>query len=318
MSLGEKLCRALWRQQWLSLKHKKLLYRQLLAYGETPDASFEADFFGLCYQGNLNNSIEFNIYYHGAFEKPLLFFLRDALQNLQGADGNNDSHSQLFCDVGSNIGQHSLFMSRFASRVHAFEPYQPVSDRMNHHILLNRIKNISLHAVGLSDKAEELTFYAPTGRNQGIGSFDASTVSKGNTAKDKLMLVRGDDYFQEHKIEAIALMKIDVEGFEKPALTGLRRTLQEQRPVLVCEISYGGELAFASLQEFLDVLPADYLLFCFNTRNADGSKAKRRGSKAKRSGEYELLEFNHWRVSGQDDIVACPVEKSALLPRKNR
>jgi len=267
--------------------------------------------------GNLNNSIEFNIYYYGAFEKPLLFFLRDALQNLQDADANAGSQRQLFCDVGSNIGQHSLFMSNYASHVHAFEPYGLVSAKMNHHIQLNGIENISFHAVGLSDKAEALTFFAPTGRNQGIGSFDASTVSKGNNATGKLMLLQGDEYFQEHKIDAIALMKIDVEGFEKSALTGLRRTLLEQRPVLVCEISYGGELAFTSLEEFLAVLPPDYKLFAFNTRNSDGSKAKRRGSKAKRSGEYELIEFSNWRHTGQDDIIACPAEKAALLPPRN-
>jgi len=50
MSLGVKLCQALRQQQWLSLKHKKLLYRKLVAAGNIPDAPFEADFFGLRYQ----------------------------------------------------------------------------------------------------------------------------------------------------------------------------------------------------------------------------------------------------------------------------
>lgn len=315
MTPAVKLWEFLWRQRWLSLKYKKSIYRKLLSHGEAPDAPFEKDFFGLCYQGNLNNSIEFNIFYYGAFEKPLLFFLRDALLNLQD---DSENHGQLFCDIGANIGQHSLFMSRFASHVHAFEPYASVSDKMKHHLQLNGIDNISLHSVGLSDRAEELPFFVPTGRNQGIGSFDASTVNKGNINAGKLSLVRGDDYFPEHGVEAIALMKIDVEGFEKPALKGLRATLQKDRPILVCEISYGGKLAFASREEFLGVLPADYALFCFNTRNADGSKAKRRGSRARRSGEFELLPFAGWRDTGQDDLVACPVEKAGLLPRKNR
>ncbi len=271
------------------------------------------DFFGLCYRGNLNNSIEFNIYYYGAFEKPLLFFLRDALLNLQDAGAG-----QLFFDIGANIGQHALFMSRFATHVHAFEPYKPVNAKLTAHMQLNEIGNITLHTVGLSDKAEELTFFAPSGRNQGIGSFDVGSISKGNTDAGKLSLVRGDDYFPAHSIGPVALMKMDVEGFEKPALEGLRTTLQNDRPILVCEISYEGKLAFRSRDDFLGTLPPDYELFAFNTRHADGSKAKRRGSRARRSGAFELLPFANWRQSGQDNIIACPVEKTGLLPRSNR
>ena len=68
-------------------------------------------------------------------------------------------------------------------------------------------------------------------------------------------------------------------------------------------------------EEFLAALPPDYELHRFNTRKADGSKARRRGAKARRSGAYALIPFSTWRDSGQDDIVACPLEKSQLLPR---
>lgn len=313
MIMASKLWQFMWRQRWLPLRHKKLIYRKLLSAGESPDVPFEIDFFGLRYRGNLNNSIEFNIYYYGAFEKPLLFFLRDALLNLQQAGAG-----QLFCDIGANIGQHALFMSRFAAHVHAFEPYGTVNAKLTRHMRLNNIGNITLHEVGLSDKAEELTFFAPSGRNQGIGSFDVDSISKGNTDAGKLSLVRADDYFPAHSIGPVALMKMDVEGFEKPALEGLRATLQNDRPILVCEISYEGKLAFRSRDDFLATLPPDYELFTFNTRHADGSKAKRRGSRARRSGAFELLPFASWRQSGQDNIIACPVEKTGLLPRSNR
>ena len=50
--------------------------------------------------------------------KTLLFFMRDALTALriQGLRG-------IYCDIGANIGQHALFMSLCAERVHAFEPF---------------------------------------------------------------------------------------------------------------------------------------------------------------------------------------------------
>jgi FkbM family methyltransferase len=314
MKLLHRISRFVWNQKWIDLRHKKAIYKKLCSYGDVPDAPFATDFFGLTYQGNLNNSVEFTLYYRGAFEKPLLFFLRDTMLNLrQSASGA----AQSFFDIGANIGQHSLFMSLYADQVHSFEPYWVVSQKLERHVELNEIGNIQLHKVGLSNQQEELDFYAPTGRNQGIGSFDAGTVSKGNKNLGKLALVRGDDYLAQNKRQDIALLKIDVEGFEKNVVVGLGDTLRKSRPVIVVEVTYGNSLSFASLDELSAALPTDYVLFRFNNRKADGSKARRRGAKAKLSGDYELIPFNEWRSTGQDDVIACPKEKLGQLPRKN-
>ena len=310
-----RIIRFVWNQKWIDLRHKKAIYKKLCSYGDALDAPFAKDFFGLTYQGNLNNSVEFTLFYMGAFEKPLLFFLRDTMLSLrQSANGS----AQSFFDIGANIGQHSLFMSLHADQVHSFEPYSVVSQKLERHIELNEISNIRLHKVGLSNQQEELDFYAPTGRNQGIGSFDAGTVSKGNRNLGKLALVRGDEYLEKKVLQGICLLKIDVEGFEKNVVEGLRDTLEKSRPVTVVEVTYGNSLSFASLNELRAALPTDYVLFQFNNRKADGSKARRRGAKAKLSGNYELIPFNDWRSAGQDDVIACPKEKLEQLPRKNQ
>ncbi len=310
MNISHAICNTLWNQSWLSLRTKKSIYKQLCKFGPAPDAPFKSDFFGLQYHGNLNNSIEFNIYYHDAFEKPLLFFLRDTLQALNSSSAN----PLVFCDIGANIGQHSLFMSRFADQIYAFEPFAPVRDRLQYHIHLNQIRNIQVHAVGLSNTDELLPFFAPTGRNQGIGSFDSTTVSKGNVESGKLQLVNGDAYLAMQRMLAPTLMKIDVEGFEKNVLLGLRETLVATRPVLVTEITYGKALSFKNAEDLMQVLPPNYQLFAFDTRKSDGSKARRRGAKARRSGQYQLVDFRRWLPTGQDDVIACPQEKVALLP----
>ena len=201
-------------------------------------------------------------------------------------------------------------MSLHADQVHSFEPYSVVSQKLERHIELNEISNIRLHKVGLSNQQEELDFYAPTGRNQGIGSFDAGTVSKGNRNLGKLALVRGDEYLEKKVLQGICLLKIDVEGFEKNVVEGLRDTLEKSRPVTVVEVTYGNSLSFASLNELRAALPTDYVLFQFNNRKADGSKARRRGAKAKLSGNYELIPFNDWR-SGRPGRCDCLPEREA-------
>ncbi|MDP6414733.1 MAG: FkbM family methyltransferase, partial [Gammaproteobacteria bacterium] len=111
-------------------------------------------------------------------------------------------------------------------------------------------------------------------------------------------------------------MKIDVEGFESKVLAGLEQTLQQYRPIIVCEVSYGGEMSFDSVESFLKSLPGDYALYRFNTRKTDGSKARRRGARARKTGTYELIPCTEWRGSGQDDIIACPAEKQSILPMR--
>ena len=311
MSIAHVIAQCIWDQTWLSPKIKKTAYKVLNKAGNPPSAPFTTNFYGLQYQGDLKNNIEFSIYYYGAFEKPLLYFLRDTLANIKNHAPAN--HTTCFCDVGANIGQHALFMSQLAASVHAFEPFDTVGNRLLEQIQLNNISNISLHKFGLSDVTEQLPFYAPTGSNQGIGSFDRETLSKGNVETGSLALKNGDEFFAEHPITSVDLMKIDVEGFEKKALAGLNSVLAKNRPIVVCEVSYDTELSFQSFAQWQAAFPPDYRFFIFDIRKPNGAKDRKAGAKAKRTGHYKLIPFQQWKSSGQDDVIACPQEKLNLL-----
>ena len=301
----------LWKTAGISQTWRKFLYRQLRRNGKTPDYAFSKDFYGLKYKGNLNNNIDANVFFYGAFEKPLLFFLRDTLNALI-----TETPKAIFMDIGANVGHHSIFLSKFASQVLAFEPYPKVNMQFKQQIAHNNISNIQIFETGLSDRRETLNYYAPTGNNEGIGSFDESSIGKGNTSYGKLELQEGDQVMASDSWKNIKLIKIDVEGFEKKVIKGLTRTIEEERPVIVCEITYGQQLSFVSIEELSSYLPQNYEILTFNTRKLDGSKDKRKGSLAKRSGFYELISLKQWRSSGQDDIVMIPNEKSTIIPRQ--
>ena len=301
----------LWTTAGNNQTWRKFLYRQLRRNGKTPDYAFSKDFYGLKYKGNLNNNIDANVFFYGAFEKPLLFFLRDTLNALI-----TETPKAIFMDIGANVGHHSIFLSKFASQVLAFEPYPKVNMQFKQQIAHNSISNIQIFETGLSDRRETLNYYAPTGNNEGIGSFDESSIGKGNTSYGKLELQEGDQVIESDSWKDIKLIKIDVEGFEKKVIKGLSRTIEEERPVIVCEITYGQQLSFVSIEELSSYLPQNYEILTFNTRKLDGSKDKRKGSLAKRSGFYELISLKQWRSSGQDDIVMIPTEKSTIIPRQ--
>ncbi|TFH72370.1 FkbM family methyltransferase [Gammaproteobacteria bacterium LSUCC0112] len=302
---------------WLWRHHRHLpdriahkIFKALNKAGCAPDFAFRHQFFGMHYDGNLTNNVDAAIYFYGAFEKPLLCFMGDALSAV------SDGHG-VFVDVGANVGQHSLYMSRFATQVLAFEPYEPVRLRLEHQLSLNAINNVAVHALGLSDANTKQIFFAPTGNNAGIGSFDPESTNKGNIAIGELALVRGDDFFGNQKPERLDLIKIDVEGFEKAVLHGLQQTLLRYRPLLIVEMTYGGTLSFKSSNEISSVLPPDYLLLCFDKRRADGRKRQRHNARARSSGLYQLIPYPGPLASGQDDVILCPQELYQQIPLTN-
>lgn len=210
------------------------------------------DFFGLRYQGNLNNFIDWSVYFYGAYEKANLALLRDLARSQGGRC--------TFVDVGSNVGQHSLWMSQYCQEVHAFEPWIAVRRRLEEKLAINRVRNIAVHGVALGEKHEKLPFYAPTGTNLGSGSFLAThSPTQNRLLSDRLEVVRGDDYFRQHGI-CPSLIKIDVEGFEPQVLWGMRDTIAELSPTILIEFSTTTQAGFASNKELRKLLTETYFI----------------------------------------------------------
>lgn len=227
---------------------------RIIRYFVNPDTmegkEFETDFFGLKYKGNLNTFIDWSVYFYGAYEKAILFLMRDLVK---------ERKNSVFIDVGANVGQHSIFMSRFCSEVHAFEPYKRVSKLLISKLLYNNLPNIFVHNVGLGAKSEFLDFYAPVGCNIGTGSFVVEHAKGNNIKIGKLKIVNGDLYISKLQLKRLDLVKIDVEGFEKYVLIGLRDTLEKYRPAVIMEYS---EITRDSLtiQELRGILPKAYTI----------------------------------------------------------
>lgn len=251
--------------------------------------------------GNMVNLVDRNIFYYGAFEKPNLFVLRDLMHATPGGPGT-------FIDIGANTGQHSLFMSAYAKQIHAFEPWEPVLRRFRHMVEINGIKNIMIHPYGLGDEKSQKPFFKPPDKNLGAGSF-VDGFNRENAPAGVLEIEKGDDAFVKEKITSVAVIKMDIEGYEKLALLGLQRTLIKHRPSLLFELTtdpdspvsikekselqalFPEQYEFLVLSEKSDLLTGDYIL-----EPLDG-----------------IVRFDR---AAQHDLVAYPVErKNSVLLR---
>jgi FkbM family methyltransferase len=259
---------------------------------------FTADLYGLTYEGNTGNYIDNQILYYGAYEKPVLFLLRDLMTN--GYLGNG-----VFLDIGANTGQHSLFMSRYASQIHAFEPYPPVLERFRNLVEKNRIQNIVIHPIGLGNENSKLPFYKPPDNNLGTGSF-VDGFKKDNSYMGLLEIRVGDAELESAGVKDVAVIKMDIEGYEKPALEGLRNTLVNNRPFVVFELTTdpASKTSIKTKRELKSLFPENYDFLSIDE------------SEGLESGKYRLVNFEntvHFGKAEQHDILAFPNEKKQRL-----
>ncbi len=195
--------------------------------------------------------MDWHVYFYGAYERYLLFLLRDIAKGIR---------EPVFVDVGANVGQHTLFMAPRSARVHSFEPYAPVRAELERAISYNRIQNVSIHPVALGSHTEDLLFYAPDGANLGVGSFvdEKYRGREDLVSTEKLPVVRGDEYFDMNGIGVFDILKIDVEGFEAQALTGLQAAIARSRPYIIMEFSVTTQASYADAEAFIATLPRGY------------------------------------------------------------
>jgi FkbM family methyltransferase len=138
-------------------------------------------------------------------------------------------------DVGANIGNHSLFFARYFRAVCAFEPNPTALAVLECNVNLAGLQErVRVMRFGLSDRDAVLEFVENEAGNLGHSGFEYAGLRQG---KRVVCPVRqGDHALKQHGVnEAIALIKVDVEGAELSVLRGLEQTIRSHQPVIMFE-----------------------------------------------------------------------------------
>ena len=192
-----------------------------------------------------------------------------------------------------------MFMSKYSKQVYAFDPYEPVLKRFRNMIRINNIKNIKIFPVGLGNKKQKLMFYQPPDQNHGLGTF-----VKGRWKETKkyipLYIEVGDTIIEKNNINRIDLIKIDIEGYEKLAMRGLKKSLFRFRPIVMMELHPVGAQAFKNEEELYELFPENYNFYIITGNQWTGN--------------YNLKKYNY--ISIMANVLAVPAEKDMRIPKK--
>jgi FkbM family methyltransferase len=232
---------------------------------------------------------------HGDFERAERTFAQRFLKP-----------GDVFVDVGANIGLYSVLAAGLVGdqgRVIAFEPSHRTYSRLLENIRRNRYQNVDSVNAALSDVSGTTRLYAGAPEMDAWNSLSRST--SGHAPKtEEISTTTWDDYAAQHALnDRVALMKIDVEGWESAVLRGARRELgSHNSPILQVEFcEENARAAGSSCAELqIAILELGYELYEF--REEDNSMSVVGREKLKSDCNYYAvkdLDFVMSRLGGR-------------------
>jgi FkbM family methyltransferase len=158
--------------------------------------------------------------------------------NLIGASCSSDSH---MLDVGANIGYISIIMSLTspAGKIYSFEPGPKIFSFLKKNVKDNRLKNVDIHNIGLSDK--NYTTKLAYSSDMQAGAFvsnDPETVKVKYPVSEDIKLEALDSVYKKLGIVKCDLLKVDIEGHELSFLSGAKNFISKFKPTTIMEVNH--------------------------------------------------------------------------------
>ena len=155
------------------------------------------------------------------------FFEKDILDTI--AKALPTPRKGIFLDIGSNIGNHTLylFQNDLIQSAYCFEPVQDTFRILKKNISINNLQNkVKLFNVGVGKSHGTAQIASYSKENTGMSQLKIS--NDGN-----IPIIAIDDINFDYDI---SFVKIDVEGFELNVIKGMLGTIKKYKPTLFIEI----------------------------------------------------------------------------------
>lgn len=122
-------------------------------------------------------------------------------------------------------------------KVYAFEPVPRVFSHFKRNIELNKVDNLQINYIAISDYDCEITLYVPS-----VNIPKTSSTAKGFRENSEAISVQAlsiDSFVNINNILKVALMKIDTETTEHLVLQGAKNVLQRDEPIIISGVLKG-------------------------------------------------------------------------------
>ena len=144
--------------------------------------------------------------------------------------------NDLFVDVGANVGTYTILASsHIGCNTITFEPISATYKRLLNNIAINHIESkVSAYNIGVGAERKILKF------TDGLDTVNHVIGEKENIKSVEVDVNTLDSFLPEHQV---ALLKIDVEGYETEVLKGAENLFAEGRvKAVIIELNGSGRM----------------------------------------------------------------------------
>lgn len=174
---------------------------------------------------DLRDAVQRHIYFWGVFEPCEAWLFTQLLKP-----------GMTVVDAGANVGQYTLLASKCVGgtgMVHAFEPVPSVFERLNHHVLWNKVLNIKLNRAALwSEDLSSISLGVPEGQACNVSRYTIAA-----NAEVSAPAVTLDTYADLSSLKRLDFVKMDIEGAEPYAIAGANNVLTTFAPLVLMELA---------------------------------------------------------------------------------
>ena len=172
---------------------------------------------GINWKLDLRNSTHRWILY-GLYDPPFLEWAKNFLKK-------ND----IVVDSGANIGQTAMYLGQWVSegKLYAFEPGRSQAAWLEVGVQKNlqSLRSVEVHRLALGAQPDHLYLEDTWCSERFHGGSSQISESRG----EPVQIVRLGDFLKERNIACVDLWKLDVEGYEVPALQGAEEFLANKK-----------------------------------------------------------------------------------------
>jgi FkbM family methyltransferase len=143
-----------------------------------------------------------------------------------------------FVDIGANLGQTLLKTKTIDADIpyYGFEPNPTAYSYCRELVRANQFRNVMLFPTGLSGRSEVVLLFTKSDTDPSGSIVAGFRPPERYSDVQPVSVHRGDEVIEGLGVNAIGVIKIDVEGGELDVLQGLTRTLSTCRPLVLCEV----------------------------------------------------------------------------------
>jgi FkbM family methyltransferase len=215
------------------------------------------DIFGGHYDVNVNDHIGWHLFLRGYFDVVPTKVLQ--LLRICGLSGD-------YIDGGANIGSTSIPAARMGARVFSVEASNSTAAELVKNVSLNpgvHVTTVNAALCSEEQVCEERysTIYRSVG-NFAAGSLHANWNSSGERFTEMCIRTTLDSLVAAYRISQVLLLKLDIEGYEYPALQGFSKTFAKLRPPVLFEWRPDHLMhTLGRVDDLREVFPSGYRFF---------------------------------------------------------